>query len=59
MEFREQVSQVHNAKLSVNDLVIKAALALRAPTPTPPSATRPSFNMRASTSAWPWRRTMG
>jgi pyruvate dehydrogenase E2 component (dihydrolipoamide acetyltransferase) len=30
MEFREQVSQVHNAKLSVNDLVIKAAaLALR------------------------------
>ncbi|HEY2903335.1 MAG TPA: pyruvate dehydrogenase complex dihydrolipoamide acetyltransferase [Polyangia bacterium] len=30
MEFRSQVSQVHNAKLSVNDLVIKAAaLALR------------------------------
>jgi len=30
MEFREQVSQVHSAKLSVNDLVIKAtALALR------------------------------
>jgi pyruvate dehydrogenase E2 component (dihydrolipoamide acetyltransferase) len=30
MEFREQVSQVHGAKLSVNDLVMKAAaLALR------------------------------
>lgn len=30
MEFREQVGQVHNAKVSVNDLVIKAAaLALR------------------------------
>jgi pyruvate dehydrogenase E2 component (dihydrolipoamide acetyltransferase) len=30
MEFREQVAQVHGAKLSVNDLVIKAcALALR------------------------------
>jgi pyruvate dehydrogenase E2 component (dihydrolipoamide acetyltransferase) len=30
MEFRQQVTQVHNAKLSVNDLVIKAvALALR------------------------------
>jgi pyruvate dehydrogenase E2 component (dihydrolipoamide acetyltransferase) len=30
MEFREQVSQVHGAKLSVNDLVLKAvALALR------------------------------
>ncbi|HEX3697493.1 MAG TPA: pyruvate dehydrogenase complex dihydrolipoamide acetyltransferase [Polyangia bacterium] len=30
MEFRSQVSQVHNAKLSINDLVIKAsALALR------------------------------
>jgi pyruvate dehydrogenase E2 component (dihydrolipoamide acetyltransferase) len=30
MEFREQVGQVHNAKLSVNDLVIKAAaLGLR------------------------------
>jgi pyruvate dehydrogenase E2 component (dihydrolipoamide acetyltransferase) len=30
MEFRQQVTQVHNTKLSVNDLVIKAvALALR------------------------------
>jgi len=30
MEFREQVAQVHGAKLSVNDLVLKAcALALR------------------------------
>ena len=30
MEFREQVAQVHGAKLSVNDLLLKAcALALR------------------------------
>ncbi len=56
MAFREQVKEVHGAKLSVNDLIIKAAaLALRRVPEANASFSDEGISATAGwTSAWRW-----